>query len=282
MFKPSVTSLTLRSGPSTYLLQPFSSAPTSPFRFYAGQETQTGKECTIKVHVRNGKKENDRAGREKLAFEKHLADSCPHPCVAGCSVVGQGIIESRKKIEFVDFAVFEPVGASLSEVIARATQGEEKVRESQIKRWFRQIVEVIDFLHTKDVAYGGLNLDAVRLTPALDRVVLLGFEKATIVQDTERRNPEAFAMDIYLAGVMLFCMRTMRYPFGTVKEKESVDPWMRLFYSPQRLSYWEGVARQVRDISVEFINLINGMLEAEPAKRFTSERVLKHQYLAFK
>ncbi len=187
------------------------------------------------------------------------------------------MVETAGKIALADFLVFEPVGPSLLEFATRVLAGEDRFTESRLKHWFRQLLEVLSYLHQQGLSYGDVSIENVRLSPKLDRVVLLGFGRAekTAPGKDEDCGPSA---DVYRAGILLFCMRTMRYPFGDGE----TEKWRSLFYSVWRYNYWEEVARQVTSISVDFINLINGMLEADPARRFTAERVLKHQYLVFK
>ncbi len=285
----SLPTLLLRSGTSTYSLY----SPSESFELnkgsiflIRGEETQSAKKYTLKIYVRSGVVEADRAQRSSLVSEQKIIEAASHPYIAKCEGIGRGVLELLETIYFVDYLLFEPV-EPLSEAFSNSAANRgSALTETKVKAWFKQISTAISYLHSKGITYGTeLSLNDVFLAPDSSQIRLLDFSKAKFVArgesnccDKSGTKMNDFADDVYRLGLLLFCMRTMRFPFGE-DSKDGKNIWKGLFYSPWRLYYWEGVARQIKGISVEFINLINGMLEAEPSKRFTVERVLKHQYL---
>ena len=101
----------------------------------------------------------------------------------------------------------------------------------------------------------------------------LGTEEYMAPELLEDRE-EAYAgspVDVFALGVNLFIIHTARFPF-----QNSVKDW---FYAKFQKDPVKLTARREIVASPEFLDLVRGMTDADPAKRYTLDQVKSHEWM---
>mmetsp|Transcript_82686 Transcript_82686/g.129196 ORF Transcript_82686/g.129196 Transcript_82686/m.129196 type:complete len:865 (-) Transcript_82686:307-2901(-) len=70
-------------------------------------------------------------------------------------------------------------------------------------------------------------------------------------------------VDCWAIGVILWCMLTMKFPFNTVQE-----------------TYTKKLTMRADKMTAEQFDLVQNLLEKNPAKRFSAQQALEHQFVA--
>lgn len=91
------------------------------------------------------------------------------------------------------------------------------------------------------------------------------------------RSYDGFKVDIFAAGVMLFCMVNGFSPYYS--KATATDPYYKLFVEKRTNVYWNSIQRRnSKKYSKEFMNLITGMLADCPYERFDLETIKNHPW----
>ena len=247
-------------------------------RIWIADDASTSKPCLIKADTHAGENQVDLVPETELDDEAELMQMAAHGHVLKCLEFGQGriVIDCvTSRVAYMVTGHYE--GITLKEAIASNPLWS----THRAKQLFQQLVEVVRHLHRSGIVHHALSLENVYVDKNLANLQLCDFSKATSspIRSQRQELMKACAEDVYSLGIMLFCMMTKHYPFGVDKYGHD-NEWKGLFYSPWRLSYWQYVAQNIRPISVDFINLVNALLEADPAKRISTDRILAHPFLS--
>lgn len=88
---------------------------------------------------------------------------------------------------------------------------------------------------------------------------------------------DGFAADVFSAGVVLFVMARGIPPFFTAK---SDDRYFKIMMAGRWDLYWRQHKKNTNtDISEDFMEMMQGVLEADPAKRWTSDQVMNCNWM---
>ena len=97
------------------------------------------------------------------------------------------------------------------------------------------------------------------------------------------------AADVYSAGVILYILKAGEYPFIEVQDSEGKMKRFAEDFNEDKACFWRKKEEMNGGFNEDFKELINGMLEEDPEKRFTimdvkksewfNDRVLKNQTL---
>lgn len=159
-----------------------------------------------------------------------------------------------------------------------------KLTEKVAKYIFKQIIEGLEYIHSKDIIHRDIKLDNI-LIDLNNNVKICDFGISNIVTDNELMHeqcgtpaymaPEVirgkgykgFASDVWSAGVVLYTMLSGVTPFR-------VNNMTELHAKIAQADY-----PKIEDISEEASYLIEGMLEVDPRKRLTISEILAFPWL---
>jgi serine/threonine protein kinase len=168
--------------------------------------------------------------------------------------------------------------------------------EILVRNYFHQLVAGIEYLHSQGVAHLDLKLENLMIGSGFT-LKIIDFDLAQNTKDkiitsagTEGyRAPEVIdgsctnfqAADIFSLGIILYALKAKSAPFLEVKTsgadgKDHVSLKYYSAFTRNNQAFWEMKAGQLQDtkfFSEDFKELINGMLEFNPSKRFTLEDV---------
>ena len=159
-----------------------------------------------------------------------------------------------------------------------------KISESTAKIIFKQIIKGLQYIHKKKIVHRDIKLDNV-LIDLTNTVKICDFGVCRILQPGDimyehcgtpayiapeifkDEGYEGFSCDVWSAGVTLYYMLAGVQPFKANKIEDLKEIILKGEFDP------------VEDVSKEANDLINGMLQLNPNKRFTIEDILKHPWL---
>mmetsp|Transcript_36896 Transcript_36896/g.56659 ORF Transcript_36896/g.56659 Transcript_36896/m.56659 type:complete len:176 (-) Transcript_36896:19-546(-) len=118
-----------------------------------------------------------------------------------------------------------------------------------------------------------LPMDELGIRCLVTRQIPCGKESYMSPEIRSRTEFDGFSIDIWSAGVMLFMLLVGQKPF----EMAHTLDWRFRLAQTQRLP--ELLNSLAPDLSDEAIDLLNGMLQVDPNRRFTFQRVRDHQWM---
>jgi 5'-AMP-activated protein kinase catalytic alpha subunit len=159
-----------------------------------------------------------------------------------------------------------------------------KLNEPTAKFIFRQIIEAIQYIHSRSVVHRDIKLDNILIDLSgnikiCDFGVSRQIKKGEIIKHQcgtpayiapeilRNEGYEGFGVDVWSAGVVLYAMLSGTVPFKANNMNELHELIMC------------GNFNSIKDISDEAMSLINSMLEVNPSKRLTVEQILSHKWL---
>lgn len=159
-----------------------------------------------------------------------------------------------------------------------------KVTENTCKFIFKQLIQGLHYMHSQGIIHRDVKLDNILIdSDSTIKICDLGVSKMIKPGElmTEQCGTPAyiapeiisgngyygFGADIWSAGVVFYALLSGTVPFKGSDMQELHDLIVKADYP------------ELTDISVEANELIKGMLEVDPAKRLTTEQLLKHPYL---
>lgn len=211
--------------------------------------------------------------KNKILHETNILKYCNHPNV----VKFYETFESRNHILII--MEYISCGDLLSFVRKRT-----KLSEKVAKFIFRQIVEALQYIHSKNIIHRDIKLDNI-LIDLNNTIKLCDFGVSKQIKQGEviydqcgtpayiapeiLRNEgfQGFSADIWSAGIVLYAMVQGRVPFFT---KEVQDLYLLITKNPYT---------PLQDVSKELEDLVAKLLEKDPSKRITTEQILKHPWM---
>jgi len=218
--------------------------------------------------------------KEKLMF------SLTHP-----NVIQSIPIKCHRK----DFVALLTEYASHGDFFELVTSGG-LVNEIVVRSYFHQLVEGLEYIHSKGVAHLDLKLENIMLG-ADYMLKIIDFDQAQKVTDDlitsggsqGYRAPEVQigickdleAADIFSAGVILYAFQAREFPFLEVEDPTFEDIRCYSTFVKNNDKFWQKKAESRKDrniFSAEFRQLVNGMLECDPENRFTIEEIKNSEW----
>jgi len=159
-----------------------------------------------------------------------------------------------------------------------------KLSEKIAKFIFRQIIEALQYIHSKNIIHRDIKLDNI-LIDLNNTIKLCDFGVSKQIKNKEvifdqcgtpayiapeiLRNEgfQGYSADIWSAGIVLYAMVQGRVPFFT---KEVQDLYLLITKSPYT---------PLQGSSPELEDLISKILEKDPSKRISSEQILAHPWM---
>ena len=169
--------------------------------------------------------------------------------------------------------------------------------EVYVRTYFHQLIAGIEYLHSRGTAHLDLKLENLLLDKQF-QLKIIDFEQSQTQVDKQLtargthsyRPPELknqtcvdkFAADIYSAGIILFVLRAKQFPF-IESDKEGEPKFINYdSFMKGNEEFWKSKAEKIGEKSIffsqDFRELLRGMLEADPKKRFTIEDVKKSEW----
>ena len=159
-----------------------------------------------------------------------------------------------------------------------------KIPEELAKIIFRQLITTLQYIHSNNIVHRDIKPDNILLD--LDNTIKLcdfGVSKiippGTLINDScgtpafiapeilldSPYNP--YMTDIWSSGVVLYAMVTGFFPFRGINETQLHE------------NIISGIYPKPKDLSVELLDLLNQILNINPDKRISLEKILEHQWL---
>jgi serine/threonine protein kinase len=165
------------------------------------------------------------------------------------------------------------------------------IDESMIRQYFKQLLSGLGHLHSKKISHGDIKLENLFIGQNYKLKIgdfdqaSMSTEKALSGGTSGYRAPEvirnecvdAFASDIYAAGIVLYVMVVGEMPFCEEEVKGKIKVRGQKYFWENNKAFWDLKARQKQNkilFNEDFRVLVNGMLAEDPIERFTLEQVI--------
>eukprot|EP01119_Soliformovum_irregulare_P016154 TRINITY_DN463_c0_g3_i1.p1 TRINITY_DN463_c0_g3~~TRINITY_DN463_c0_g3_i1.p1 ORF type:complete len:341 (-),score=62.52 TRINITY_DN463_c0_g3_i1:167-1189(-) len=160
-----------------------------------------------------------------------------------------------------------------------------------VKKLFKEMVEGIDYLHCHGFSHRDIKLDNLYVCSKSKSLKILDFGLAEPMgsDDTVRQYsgtpaytaPEMWqrdrfeslsgrAVDIWSIGVILYCMLSGNHPFSSPSRQVLIEQILHSNPTINSLGHY--------DVPVEWMQLLDGMLQKDPANRITTKAILSHDF----
>jgi serine/threonine protein kinase len=174
------------------------------------------------------------------------------------------------------------IGGNLLQSVKKMT----KLTENQSKNIFKQLIETIKYIHSKNIVHRDIKLDNI-LIDLNNNIKICDFGVGKQYINGEKLKdkcgtpayiaPEILKnfgyegppVDIWSSGVVLYALLSGTVPFKANNSKDL-----------QKLIL-KGVYKKISGISFEAQDLIDKLLEVDPRKRISIDGIFKHPWMCF-
>jgi len=194
---------------------------------------------------------------------------------------------SGKRIENLVYIALEYIDGG---ILFDLVQSQGKMGEDTGRYFMYQMTEVLQYLNTKRVAHRDLKLENILVDSDLTlKVADFGFatyksiSKLQSYRGTktymapeikESKTYDGRQIDIFSVGVILFIIVMGIFPFN---EAKSDDYYYKLLLSGKTEKYWKRTGGD--QISPEFKDLFERMVNHDPSKRPTIKELIAHPWM---
>lgn len=253
-----------------------------------GRDANTGQLCALKI-LDASKMDSRKLAKvvKSLENELDIMKNLDHKnIVKFIGLFPEGTYRTKKGMEKkVAYAVIELAAkGEIFEVLFKVGP----FNENMARFYMSQLVSALDYLHINGVAHRDLKPENLLLDVEMN-LKLADFGFATLFAEDQKNNtklgterymcPEllykkpysAAKADVFAAGVILFIFYSGHPPFHEAKLE---DTFYNAFYY-KREKFWDFHSKQnkKRIYSESFKTLVSGMLEFEPAERYSIDQV---------
>ncbi|KAL8153086.1 hypothetical protein V2J09_010846 [Rumex salicifolius] len=191
-----------------------------------GRHVETG-EC-VAIKIISKKKAREESLTEQIKREISAMKMLKHPNI----VEIKEVMASKTKI----YIVMEYVKGG--ELLAKVDK--EKLGEEVARKYFRQLIEVVEFCHEKGVCHRDLKLENLMLDDSGDNIKVIDFGLSALThrnhllytlcgapayvapQVLKREGYDGFKADIWSCGVILFTLLSGHLPFQATQASTGI------------------------------------------------------------
>lgn len=231
--------------------------------------TNNAQRNTFKIAVCKSDKIQNEKLKNKLLAEKKIFDSLNSRLFPKCIEFGQGMLDFNGNLSLVFYLKFSEEIPKIS--LLNYFENKEAFGCIKIQNIFAQICEAIDILHDNGICYNVFTLGKIAVNTVKNQICLFNLSEATLLEKQKKGKLQ----DVYMLGIFLFLLQTGRYPFENTEDCK----WRKLFYSPMRYYYWQTIAERTKGITVQFINIVNAMLEENENRRISVKKLRSHSFI---
>ena len=259
-----------------------------------GLDTETGRKVAIKVMSDN----MDAKIKELVMNEVQAMQNLQHTNVINQIEYGSGIYEktSGKKKE-VSYIVLElAIGGELFDFVAISGRFEEPLA----RYFFRQFMAGLDYTHSKGITHRDLKPENLLLDNSFTlKIADFGFAAPVegrdgsgyltsklgtlnyMAPEIHLKQPyQGKSVDLFAAAIILFIMVAQHPPFTTAQPQ---DPFYRCLAANRADIFWRTHCKNKPAgeafFSEDFKDLVQCMLQLDPAHRPSIQEVLAHKWM---
>lgn len=169
--------------------------------------------------------------------------------------------------------------------------------EAIIRTYFHQLIEGLEYMHSKGVAHLDLKLENIMLGSDL-QLKIIDFDQSQVLTEkiissggtVSYRAPEVIkgdcnhftSADVFSAGIILFAFKAKEFPFvEKIVDLQLEDHRSFLTFAKNNKHFWRMKAYGKKDknyFSEDLIHLLNGMLHENPLKRLTIKQIKESKW----
>ncbi|CAD8208063.1 unnamed protein product [Paramecium pentaurelia] len=234
-------------------------------------QIETGIKVAIKIYEKS--KIRDLQRRKGVRREIEILEKLDHPNIVK-------IIDTLESNNHVNIIIEYVSGSSLHHFIRK--QQERRLDEDTAKTIFKQILDAVQYCHSKNIAHRDLKLENILLEGQIPKLIDFGFSTSFPIEKkvkmfcgtpsymapeiVTRQEYRGDKSDVWALGVVLFTMLQGVFPFKGDTDAE--------LYSKIQ----SGEFTIIHDISKEAIALLYGMLTTDPDERPTVIELLNYPW----
>ena len=236
-----------------------------------GLNTLTGRIVAIKSFNKENIK--NEISKKKIFYETNLMRKLRHNSITK-------ILETFESEKYI-FIIMEYIsGGTLQSFIKKRR----KLNEKTAKIFYKQIIESIKYIHSKNIVHRDIKLENILIDlnnniKICDFGVGIMINQNTILYDQcgtpvymapeiiRNKGYFGFPVDIWSSGISLYIMLSGNVPFNRGKLN---DLQYEILNSP---------LKNINDVSLEANDLLKGVLNKDPNKRFSIDDILNHPWL---
>ena len=236
-----------------------------------GLHILTGRIVAIKSF--NKKKVNSDKAKAKIYHEINLMKNLRHSSVVK-------ILDTFETEKYIFIIMENIAGGDLLSFVKKRTKLNEKV----CKFIFKQILEAIKYIHSKNIVHRDIKLDNV-LIDLNNNIKICDFGVGKMIHDKEilmdqcgtpayiapeillNKGYDGFGVDVWSSGIVLYTMLSGMVPF---KANNLTDLQNNII---------TGNFKEIHGISKECNDLLHKLLQINPKKRITINDALNHPWI---
>ena len=236
-----------------------------------GLNTLTGRVVAIKSFNKENIK--NEISKKKILYETNLMRKLRHNSITK-------ILETFESEKYI-FIIMEYIsGGTLQSFVKKRR----KLNEKTAKIFYKQIIESIKYIHSKNIVHRDIKLENILIDlnnniKICDFGVGIMINQNTILHDQcgtpvymapeiiKNNGYIGFPVDIWSSGIALYIMLSGNVPFNRGKLN---DLQYEILNSP---------LKNINDVSFEANDLLKGILNKDPNKRFSPDDILNHPWL---
>ena len=236
-----------------------------------GLHILTGRIVAIKTF--NKKKVKTERARAKIYHEINLMKNLKHSSVVK-------ILDTFETEKYIFIIMENIAGGDLLSFVKKRT----KLNEKMSKYIFKQLLESIKYIHSKNIVHRDIKLDNV-LIDLNNNIKLCDFGVGKMVHENEllkdqcgtpayiapeilaNKGYDGFGVDVWSSGVVLYTMLSGMVPF----KANNLNDLQNMIIT--------GNYKEIHGISKECNDLLNKLLQINPKKRISIDDALNHPWL---
>ena len=253
-----------------------------------GLNVLTGRVVAVKSFNKQ-KLNNETENKNKIFYETDLMKLLNHPNITK-------ILEHFESEKYYLIIMEYINGGNLFSFVKKRR----KLSEKTAKFLFRQIIEGIKYIHSKNIVHRDIKLENI-LIDVNNNIKICDFGIGKILENKNKKlhdqcgtpmymAPEIllsnkengydpFPIDLWSAGIALYIMLSGTLPFSIHNDDISISQDDKSNNFALQYSIINNEPKKIDNISFQALDLLKGLLNKNPKKRFNCDDVLNHPWL---